>query len=317
MSNSKEGDILVENKKDHEKKDSENEGENWGDFGKSMKEIPRLVPLAEEVGELQHIKTEEIDGPDNYKRFDGRGPPQRFDGPPRNQDRRSFDRRDESNPPKRRNYDSFGNDRFNDSRSPREFDDRRGGNDRFNDRRNNFNDRPPRENWNRDRFNDRSPRDFNNERGYDRFNDSRSRDAPRNSYGDRPSYDRNDSFRGESRGWDNQRGNDRFQDSRERGSFRGNPPAKSLRIFSCPPDCTEEDFRNWFESNCSSVRCQNYNFIKDRETGSFKGFAFINYNTIEDAQTAKDSLYSVPLLGKRVKVDFALSDRSRGPPRRD
>merc|ERR1711915_1060928 len=56
-----------------------------------------------------------------------------------------------------------------------------------------------------------------------------------------------------------------------RGGFRQSTPSKSLRVFSCPPDVQEDEFKGWLDQNCRDFRILNHNFVKDRDTGVFKG----------------------------------------------
>lgn len=319
-----------ENKIDNQSVEKElSENENWGDFGLSQKiQSESLVPFADDVEEMPRVETQEIGGSSDmhgqgYERYDRRGPPRRdgLRGFDRQNDRfpRHFERRNGFNrdePPKRRAYEDRrpgpqDNGRFG---MERRENDRFGGrgNDRFQDRRDDrFSERREF-----DRFSDRrggSERDFNSQNG-GRFGDSsgRSGNFERSEFrGD----DRRDNFLGRSGERFERREFPRGSFS-ERGSFsRQAPPSKSLRIFGIPLDAIETDFQEWITQHCEDVRYANYNFVKDRSTGSFRGFAFINFETVEDASSAKDRLYNTEILNQRVKVDFANSDGPRGPPR--
>jgi len=52
-------------------------------------------------------------------------------------------------------------------------------------------------------------------------------------------------------------------------------------------------------------------FIADRDTGRFKGFAFVNFNNEEDAQKAIDDLHNSEFKGRPISVSFA-KDRDTG-----
>lgn len=320
--------------------------DNWGEFAKKIIIAPSLVKFADEVDRLEEVQTEEIGtggGSDSgYQRFDRGG--SRFSGPPRGNDRGSdrggrppYERRNDYNRedsmPKRPAYNDReprGNDRF-------ESNDRSGGDrrdDRLDNRRGgdrNF-DRPPRDSgYGGDRYgsNDRFSNDRRGgDRDYPPRDDTRGRFGENKSYGNERFGNERPRDSGSERPRDSGYGGDRFEQrdsygSRppyggDRGGFPQNPPSKSLRAFSLPYDLLEADFRAWVEDNIGGVRFLGINFITDRETGSFKGFAFINFENIEDSEEAKNILANAPpLLGRRCKIDFSNSDRSRGAPRRD
>lgn len=47
------------------------------------------------------------------------------------------------------------------------------------------------------------------------------------------------------------------------------------------------------------------NVIKDRVTGKSKGFWFVEFATVEDAERAKEALDGAEIDGRNVRVDFA------------
>lgn len=309
--------------------------ENWGEFTKIIVILPAKVKFSEEVHQIENVQTEEI-GTGGNQRFE-RG--SRFDGPPRGGPRPPYERRD--------NFQRDGPDSkrpaYNDRnyRSTDRFDDRRG--DRF-DRRNDrqFDDRRGPEGHSRygqnDRFDERrtersEDRQFD-ERKIERSEDRQFDERRNNRFNDR----RNDRFGEPPRenfGANRFGSNDRFDDRRElkgdsfggrpsyggpdRGGYGSNPPSKSIRISSLSYDIQEDGFKDWVHHSLGNVRATGVNFIKDRATGQFKGFAFVNFDTIEESQEGLTALQQAPApMGSRCRIDFSNSDRSRGiPPRRD
>ncbi|KAK0747740.1 hypothetical protein B0T21DRAFT_9764 [Apiosordaria backusii] len=57
---------------------------------------------------------------------------------------------------------------------------------------------------------------------------------------------------------------------------------------------------------------RNVHLNLDRRTGYVKGYALIEYSTIEEARAAIDGAHNTPLLEQNVQVDFAFV-RSRSP----
>ncbi|KRH94874.1 RRM domain protein [Pseudoloma neurophilia] len=238
-------------------------------------------------------RNDERRGPD-YRNDERRGPDFR-DGDRRGPDYRDGDRRG----PDFRDGDRRGSDfRDGDRRGPDyRNDDRRGPDFRDGDRRGpDFRDGDRR--GPDSRFDDRRGPDnrYEERRGPDggRFDDRRGGDRPQ--YGNRPPYGGGD-----------------------RGGFSANPPSKSIRVSALSYEQDENEFKDWVQHSLAGVRSTGVNFIRDRDTRAFKGFAFINFDTIEDAQAGLDALKSAPPLGDgRCRIDFSNSDRSRGmAPRRD
>merc|ERR1711962_228501 len=310
-----------ENKTSETKKPKQGAGD-WADFEEQEVPLKALVPLASEVTEMPHVETKVVGGGASDG-FDRSGPPGR--GGYDRQDRRGrppYERRnDYGDQPKRRQYDDQrqGPPRDNSGRDYPPRDDY--GRDRA-PRGDYGRDQPPRGDYGRDlrggdRYGDRPPA---RNGGYggdqpprgDYGRDTRGGDR----YGERPPA-RNDGYggdRGGDFGRNQQPRSDYGRDSRggdqygERppmrsggyGGDRGgprppNPPSKSLRIFGVPYSCTEDEFKDWYNSNSGGMPYTNLNFVKDRATGDFRGFCFINFETIEDATTAKEKLFNTEI----------------------
>jgi RNA recognition motif-containing protein len=72
---------------------------------------------------------------------------------------------------------------------------------------------------------------------------------------------------------------------------------------------TEDDLRSNFSSfgNITEIR-----MIRDRETGNFKGFAFITYENPESADKAILGMNGKEFEGRALRVNLA-EDKPRGP----
>nr|ACO38649.1 nucleolin-like protein [Rattus norvegicus] len=85
---------------------------------------------------------------------------------------------------------------------------------------------------------------------------------------------------------------------------RGSPnarsqPSKTLFVKGLSEDTTEETLKESFEG---SVRAR---IVTDRETGSSKGFGFVDFNSEEDAKTAKEAMEDGEIDGNKVTLDWA------------
>jgi RNA recognition motif-containing protein len=84
---------------------------------------------------------------------------------------------------------------------------------------------------------------------------------------------------------------------------------KRLYVGNIPFSTTEEDLREMFERHgaVSSV-----SVITDRETGRSRGFAFVEFETAESAQAAREALDGKEIEGRALRVNEAYERGSRG-----
>ncbi|NWX09874.1 NUCL protein, partial [Caloenas nicobarica] len=93
-----------------------------------------------------------------------------------------------------------------------------------------------------------------------------------------------------SQGW--QKGN-----MNARGGF--NQQSKTLFVRGLSEDTTEETLRESFEGSISA------RIVTDRDTGSSKGFGFVDFSSPEDAKAAKEAMEDGEIDGNKVILDFA------------
>jgi cold-inducible RNA-binding protein len=75
-----------------------------------------------------------------------------------------------------------------------------------------------------------------------------------------------------------------------------------LFVGNLSSDTTSEEIRELFSNAGAVESCQ---VIADRETGRSKGFAFVEMNSIEAANAAKEKFNGHDLHGKALKVNEA------------
>jgi RNA recognition motif-containing protein len=75
-----------------------------------------------------------------------------------------------------------------------------------------------------------------------------------------------------------------------------------LFVGNLSPDTTGDELRTLFSEVGEVDSCQ---LITDRDSGRSKGFAFIEMNSQDNANTAKEKLNGQDLHGKPLKVNDA------------
>ncbi|NXB76397.1 NUCL protein, partial [Donacobius atricapilla] len=75
--------------------------------------------------------------------------------------------------------------------------------------------------------------------------------------------------------------------------------SKTLFVRGLSEDTTEETLRESFEGSISA------RIVTDRDTGSSKGFGFVDFSSAEDAKAAKEAMEHGEIDGNKVTLDFA------------
>ena len=84
---------------------------------------------------------------------------------------------------------------------------------------------------------------------------------------------------------------------------------KKLYVGNLPFSTTDEQLRDMFEEH---GRTSSVNVIVDRETGRSRGFAFVEFETDEGAQAAREALDGKDIEGRPLRVNEAYERGSRG-----
>lgn len=85
---------------------------------------------------------------------------------------------------------------------------------------------------------------------------------------------------------------------------RGSPnarsqPSKTLFVKGLSEETTEETLKESFDGSIGA------RIVTDRETGSSKGFGFVDFNSEEDAKAAKEAMEDGEIDGNKVTLDWA------------
>lgn len=152
-------------------------------------------------------------------------------------------------------------------------------------------------------------------KGMDRDHSPRRDDSPRNHKG--KSYSRSPSR--ERRGRDRRRDDrDRDRDyssrrdSRRRHTgTRDNPkPSRCLGVFGLSVYTTEDELYHIMSKYGPVERVQ---VVIDAKTGRSRGFAFVYFESSEDAKVAKEQCTGMKINGKSIRVDFSITERAHTP----
>ncbi|XP_066245836.1 transformer-2 protein homolog beta-like isoform X7 [Euwallacea similis] len=136
-------------------------------------------------------------------------------------------------------------------------------------------------------------------------------DSPRN-HKDK-SYSRSRS-RSRSRGRDRRREDreysSRRSDRRHMGT-RDNPkPSRCLGVFGLNIHTTEDELYHIFNKYGPVERVQ---VVLDAKTGRSRGFAFVYFESSDDAKVAKDQCTGMKINSKSIRVDFSITERAHTP----
>jgi len=103
----------------------------------------------------------------------------------------------------------------------------------------------------------------------------------------------------------------RSDSSRNSRVLQENPgPNKCLGVFGLSLRTTERDLREVFTRYGPIDECT---VVIDAQTGRSRGFSFIYFENIEDAKAAKESCNGIEIDGRRIRVDFSITQRAHTP----
>ncbi|XP_014480681.1 PREDICTED: transformer-2 protein homolog beta-like isoform X2 [Dinoponera quadriceps] len=92
---------------------------------------------------------------------------------------------------------------------------------------------------------------------------------------------------------------------------RDNPcPSRCLGIFGLSIFTTEQQIHHIFSKYGPVERVQ---VIIDAKTGRSRGFCFVYFESLEDAKVAKEQCSGMDIEGRRIRVDFSITQRAHTP----
>jgi len=136
---------------------------------------------------------------------------------------------------------------------------------------------------------------------------SRSRSRSYSRSRSRSPYDRKQRYGGRSRSRSRSPMSSR---KRHVGSREAPPAGKCLGVFGLSLYTTEREVRDMFGKYGTVADC---NIVHDHATGRSRGFAFLNMSAVNEAEDAKERLNGAELDGRRIRVDYSITQRPHTP----
>eukprot|EP01031_Cornospumella_fuschlensis_P038159 gene38159-46368_t len=93
------------------------------------------------------------------------------------------------------------------------------------------------------------------------------------------------------------------------------PTDPAVFLGNCPFDLQETQVAEIVQQRLGGSNYKSISYIKNRETGTFRGFCYINFNSPEDAEAAVGKLQGLVYNDRELKVDLKASQPLK--PRRD
>lgn len=87
-------------------------------------------------------------------------------------------------------------------------------------------------------------------------------------------------------------------------------PSRVLGVFGLNLSTQERDLRDVFSR---FGRIADLQVVHDRKTGRSRGFAFIYFESPEDARSAKETLNGADIDGNKIRIDFSITKRAHTP----
>ncbi|XP_068207894.1 transformer-2 protein homolog alpha-like isoform X5 [Palaemon carinicauda] len=134
----------------------------------------------------------------------------------------------------------------------------------------------------------------------DRYRDDKYSTSSRRRYSRSPSYSRS------------RRGNRSPMSTRRRhhGSREDPSPSNCLGVFGLSIYTSERQLHHLFGKYGPLAKVQ---VVLDAKTGRSRGFAFIYFEHMEDATEAKEQCTGMEIDGRRIRVDYSITERAHTP----
>jgi len=92
---------------------------------------------------------------------------------------------------------------------------------------------------------------------------------------------------------------------------RDNPtPSTCLGVFGLSLYTTDRDLEKEFGRYGNLVKCK---VVLDGKSGQSRGFAFLTFESVDDATAARNALTDTVMDGRKIRVDFSITKRAHTP----
>ncbi|XP_076348760.1 transformer-2 protein homolog beta-like [Tachypleus tridentatus] len=97
---------------------------------------------------------------------------------------------------------------------------------------------------------------------------------------------------------------------RNLGSRENPEPCRCIGVFGLSLYTKERDLKDVF-SKYGTV--EDVQIVYDRQSGRSRGFAFVYFEAIEDAEEAKERCNGIEIDGQKIRVDYSVTKRAHTP----
>ncbi|ADM11622.1 putative nucleolar transformer 2-like protein [Encephalitozoon intestinalis ATCC 50506] len=87
---------------------------------------------------------------------------------------------------------------------------------------------------------------------------------------------------------------------------RNGSPSKAIGVFGLGAYITEDDVKGFLREKISEITNYRVVIVYDKYNGMSKGYGFIQFDTVDDAITAKNRLVGQTIKGKEIRVDYSI-----------
>ncbi|AFN83109.1 putative nucleolar transformer 2-like protein [Encephalitozoon romaleae SJ-2008] len=87
---------------------------------------------------------------------------------------------------------------------------------------------------------------------------------------------------------------------------RNGSPSKAIGVFGLGAYITEDDVKNFLKERISGITNYKVVIVYDKYSGLSKGYGFIQFDTLDDAITAKNKLLGQTIKGKEIRIDYSI-----------
>ncbi|KXN74025.1 RNA-binding domain-containing protein [Conidiobolus coronatus NRRL 28638] len=88
------------------------------------------------------------------------------------------------------------------------------------------------------------------------------------------------------------------------------PPSKVIGVFGLNLNTRERDLKELF-SGYTTVT--DISLVYDKKSDQSRGFAFVSFDSLEEATAAKERTNGMELHGRTIRVDYSLTQRAHSP----
>jgi len=103
---------------------------------------------------------------------------------------------------------------------------------------------------------------------------------------------------------------DSYNRHKETGNREAPDPSHCLGVFGLSSFTDEKDLMGVFSKYGEVTKVQ---LIKDRDNGSSKGFGFVYFKTIEEAEKARNETQGLEMDRRQIRVDYSLTNKPHPP----